>query len=78
MYALLIILIIVILIVIILFLYKNNESFKTDYSDYTHIDRIKINNNTTHTLNKKNELITNSTNIEDDKFGYCIGATPTC
>ena len=78
MYALLIVLIIVILIVIIIFLYKNNESFKPDYSDYNRIDRIKINNNITHTLNKKNELITNATNIEDDKFGYCIGATPSC
>ena len=78
MYALLIVLIIVILIAFILFLYKNNESFKSDYSDYNRIDRIKINNNNTHTLNKKNELISNATNIEDDKFGYCIGATPTC
>jgi len=76
MYAL-IILFVVILIGIV-FLYKNNESFKADYSDYNRIDRIKINNNMTHTLNTQNELIANTTNIEDDKFGYCIGATPTC
>ena len=77
MYAL-IIFIVVILIVIILFLYKNNESFKVDYSDYNHIDRIKVNDNIIHTLDKKNELITSYTNVEEDLFGYCIGATPTC
>jgi len=47
---------ILILIILILVILNFKEEFKSDYSDYTDIDRIKV----------------------DDKYAYCIGASPRC
>lgn len=51
----LILMILVVVLVTILIL-NFKEGFKSDYSDYTDIDRIKV----------------------DDKYAYCIGASPRC
>jgi len=67
------ILIIIIILFIFLFI-KNKEQFKSDYSDYNTIDRIKINKNDIIDVN--NEYAKN--NIEQDMFAYCIGAQPKC
>ena len=67
------ILIIIVILFIFLFI-KNKEQFKSDYSDYNSIDRIKINKNDIIDVNNEYAKY----NIENDMFAYCIGATPKC
>jgi hypothetical protein len=67
------ILIIIVFLFIFLFI-KNKEQFKSDYSDYNNIDRIKIHNFDTIDVNNKYAMNQN----KDDTFAYCIGATPRC
>jgi hypothetical protein len=74
-YYILIVIVIVILILFIFLFIKNKEQFKSDYSDYNSIDRIKIHTNDAIDVN--NEYAINK-NVEKDMFAYCIGATPRC
>lgn len=74
------ILLLIISIVLILLVYhntKSNEHFKSDYSDYTSIDRIKIENDSNYILDKYNRY-TLDKHTSDDMFAYCIGGKPTC
>jgi len=62
----------VLIIIVILFIFlfiKNKEQFKSDYSDYKSIDRIKIHN--------FDYAVTQNQNAKDT-FAYCIGAKPRC
>lgn len=71
------ILIIIVILFIFLFI-KNKEQFKSDYSDYNSIDRIKIHDNFDYTLGTQNQYVINDAYTKDDIFAYCIGATPRC
>lgn len=73
------ILLIIISIVLLLFIYNNSKSiekFKSDYSDYTSIDRIKIENDS-YILDKYNRYSFDK-HTSDDKYAYCIGGNLTC
>jgi len=74
------ILLLIICIVLILLIYNNSkpiEKFKSDYSDYNSIDRIKIENDSNYILDKYNRYSFDK-HTSEDKFAYCIGGTPTC
>jgi hypothetical protein len=65
--------------VLFLLVYHNtsNEHFKSDYSDYTSIDRIKIENDSNYILNKSNQYSLDK-HTSNDMYAYCIGGNPTC
>ena len=71
------ILIIIIILFIFLFI-KNKEQFKSDYSDYNSIDRIKIHDNFDYALGTTNQYLMNDAYTKDDTFAYCIGSIPRC
>lgn len=71
------ILIIIVILFVFLFI-KNKEQFKSDYSDYNSIDRIKIHDNFDYSLGTQNQYVINDAYTKDDTFAYCIGATPRC
>jgi hypothetical protein len=65
--------------VLLLLVYHNtsNEHFKSDYSDYTSIDRIKIEKDSKYILDKTNQYSFDK-HTSDDMYAYCIGGKPTC
>lgn len=74
------ILLIIISIVLLLFIYNNSKSiekFESDYSDYTSIDRIKIENDSNYILDKYNRYSFDK-HTSDDNYAYCIGGKLTC
>jgi hypothetical protein len=85
MYIWILLLIVIISIVLLLLIYNNTktlkskriEQFKSDYSDYTTIDRIKIENAPNYILDKYNRYSFDK-HTSDDMYAYCIGGTPTC
>ena len=79
MYHWILLLIVIIFIVLLLLIYNNKsiEKFKSDYSDYTSIDRIKIENDPNYILDKYNRYSFDK-HTSDDMHAYCIGGTPQC